>query len=187
MMFSRKDKTQNLLGLVEPPAWKLCLMLAWGMWWGGLCFYAVVVVPIGTEVIGSVEQGFITQRVTQWHNALTGFFLVGLLIEASRRRSRALWTVGAALAVIEIALIVWHARLSSLMDFQQQTVPGRFYREHAIYLWITATEWLLGMSTPLWLFIPNDQTASHSESKCHGADSPERIVQPTMERDTFNT
>lgn len=39
-------------------------MLARGMWWGGLCFYAVVIVPIGTEVIGSVEQGFITQRVT---------------------------------------------------------------------------------------------------------------------------
>jgi len=76
-MFSRKDKIQNPLGLVAPPAWKLCLMLAWGMWWGGLCFYAVVVVPIGTEDIGSVEPGFITQRVTQWHNALTGFFLVG--------------------------------------------------------------------------------------------------------------
>ena len=46
-------------------AWRLFLLLVWAAWWGGLCFYAVVVVPIGTELIGSVEQGFITQRVTQ--------------------------------------------------------------------------------------------------------------------------
>ena len=174
-----------MLGWVAPTAWRLCLLLAWGIWWGGLCFYAVVVVPIGTEVIGGVEQGFITQRVTQWHNAITGFFLVGLLVEASRRRSRALWTVGAALTIIEIGLIVWHARLTSMMDFQQQTVPSHFYREHATYLWITATEWLLGIAIPLWLFIPNDKSASHSESKCRGEAAPDRIVQPTMERGTF--
>ncbi|MFM8571811.1 MAG: hypothetical protein ACKOAU_09465 [Pirellula sp.] len=41
--------------------------ILWGLWWGGLSFYAIVVVPIGTEQIGSVAQGFITQRVTQWH------------------------------------------------------------------------------------------------------------------------
>src|SRR5215471_8442423 len=56
--------------------WTLLLSLAWGVWWGGLCFYAVVVVPIGTEEIGAVEQGFITQRVTWWHNLISGAFLV---------------------------------------------------------------------------------------------------------------
>lgn len=77
----------------------------------------------------------------------------------------ALWTVGGALAVIEIALIVWHARLSSMMDFQQQTVPGSFYREHAVYLWITAAEWVLGMATPIWLFLAYNKDVPTSEQK----------------------
>ena len=42
-------------------AWRLLVVLAWGVWWGGLCFYAVFVVPVGTSVIGSVEQGFISK------------------------------------------------------------------------------------------------------------------------------
>jgi hypothetical protein len=31
------------------------------------------------------------------------------------------------------------------MNFVERTVPGNFYSEHAIYLWITVVEWLLGM------------------------------------------
>jgi len=46
--------------------WQYCLLIVWAVWWGGLCFYAIVVVPIGTEVIGAVEQGFNTQQVTRW-------------------------------------------------------------------------------------------------------------------------
>ena len=132
-------------------AWRLFLLLVWAAWWGGLCFYAVVVVPIGTELIGSVEQGFITQRVTQWHNGLSGLFLVSLLIEASRSRRRELWAIVVVLAIIDIALVVWHAKLTGMMDFKQQAVPGSFYAQHAIYLWITAAEWLVGISMPIWI------------------------------------
>ncbi len=131
--------------------WKVFLLLVWAAWWGGLCFYAAVVVPIGTELIGSVEQGFITQRVTQWHNGLSGLFLVGLLIEAFRQRSRGLWAIAVVLAIIDIALVVWHAKLTGMMDFQQQAVPGSFYAQHAIYLWITGVEWLMGMAMPIWI------------------------------------
>jgi hypothetical protein len=132
--------------------WYFFLYLAWGLWWGGLCFYAVVVVPIGTETIGTVEQGFITQQVTWWHNLITGGFLVCLLFESWRRRCRTLLGAGIALAIIETALVVWHARLTGLMDFQHQTVPGSFYNQHAVYLWITAAEWGLGIVLPIWLF-----------------------------------
>ena len=146
-------------------SWKLFVMLAWAAWWGGLSFYALVVVPIGSEVIGSVEQGFITQRVTQWHNALSVLFIVCVLIEAFHRRSRALWLIGITLAVIDMGLITWHIRLTNLMDFQQQTVPGRFYEEHAVYLWITAAEWVLGIATPIWLFLSDNKAAPISEHK----------------------
>ena len=138
---SRENASIQRIGCA---AWRLFLLLVWAAWWGGLCFYAVVVVPIGTELIGSVEQGLITQRVTQWHNGLSGLFLVSLLIEASRRRSRELWAIVAVLAIIDIALVVWHYKLTGMIDFKQQTVPGTFYAQHAIYLWITAAEWLLG-------------------------------------------
>ncbi|HEY3969575.1 MAG TPA: hypothetical protein VGM05_33790 [Planctomycetaceae bacterium] len=136
---------------------KLLLLLAWGLWWGGLCFYAVVVVPIGTETIGSVEQGFITQQVTWWHNLVTGLFLAGLTAEACRRRSRMLILASSVLGIIEISLILWHAHLTGMMDFPNQAVPPNFYGEHAIYLWITAAEWGLGIILPVWLFPATDQ------------------------------
>ena len=126
-------------------------MLIWATWWGGLCFYAVVVVPIGTELIGSVEQGFITQRVTKWHNALTGLFLVFLFVEAFRRRSLGLWIIGVMLTITEIALVIFHARLTGMMDFKHQTVPDSFYDQHALYLWLIAFEWLLGIATTIWI------------------------------------
>ena len=145
---------ENIESSIRPigcATWRVFLLLVWAAWWGGLCFYAVVVVPIGTELIGSVEQGFITQRVTLWHNGLSGLFLVSLLIEAIRRRRRELWAIVVVLAIIDIALVVWHAKLTGMMDFKQQAVPGRFYAQHAIYLWITAAEWLLGIAMPIWI------------------------------------
>jgi hypothetical protein len=130
----------------------MLLLLLWGVWWGGLCFYAVVVVPIGTDSIGSVAQGFITQRVTLWHNVIFGAFLSALAAEACRRRGRALWVLGGALCAIEFALLLWHARLTGMMDFPSRSVPATFYDEHAVYLWITAAEWGLGIVLPIWLF-----------------------------------
>lgn len=143
--------------------WRVFLLLVWAAWWGGLCFYALVVVPIGTELIGSVEQGFITQRVTQWHNGLSGLFLACLMIDAGCRRSRGLWAIAAALAVTDIALVVWHAKLTGMMDFQQHAVPGNFYSQHAIYLWITGFEWLLGVAMPIWILPIGGQVNSHPD------------------------
>ncbi len=142
--------------------WQTFLLLVWAAWWGGLCFYAIVVVPIGTEMIGSVEQGFITQRVTGWHNVLTGAFLVCLIIEAIHQRSRALWLSVAALAIIEIGLVAWHWQLTGMMDFTGQSVPSDFYEKHAIYLWITAAEWFLGIALSL-TFVRNSSLSPSME------------------------
>ena len=133
-------------------SWRWLLLLVWGLWWGGLCFYAVVVVPIGTDSIGTVDQGFITQRVTWWHNLIFGAFLVCLAVEAYRRRARTLWAFAAALGVIEVALIFWHSHLTGMMDFEYRSVPAGFYGQHAVYLWITAAEWGLGILLPAALF-----------------------------------
>lgn len=123
----------------------MILLLVWAAWWGGLSFYAIVVVPIGTDLIGSVEQGFVTQKVTLWHNALTGVFLLCLVIEAYCRPSRLRWSFVIALAILEFGLFSLHYHLSGMIDFESQYVPSDFYDQHAIYLWITAAEWLLGI------------------------------------------
>jgi hypothetical protein len=146
-----RETAEYSMRAIRRAIWNVFLPLVWAAWWGGLCFYAVVVVPIGTEVVGSVEQGFITQRVTQWHNGLSGLFLVCLMIEAIRRRIRVLWAIAVTLAIIDIALVVWHTKLTRMMDFEQHSVSGGFYTQHAIYLWLTATEWFLGLTIPIWI------------------------------------
>lgn len=137
------------------------LWFSWALWWGGLSFYALVVVPIGTEVIGSVEQGFITQKVTIWHNWLSIVFVLCLAIEAYTRKIRILWVVVALLTMIDLALFFSHANLTSQMDFTHQSVPSGFYAQHAIYLWITAAEWVLGMAIPLCLMHQHYGNRSH--------------------------
>jgi len=60
--------------------WTVFVLLLFAVWWGGLTFYAAIVVPIGTELIGASEQGFVTQQVTQWHNAVLTAMSVCLVI-----------------------------------------------------------------------------------------------------------
>jgi len=125
--------------------WRLAVWLLWAAWWGGLTFYALVVVPIGTELLGSVEQGFVTQRVTLWHNWLGVVIALALAAEAWRLRSSAWMWLAIAIAMTTAGLMVWHRHMTLAMNFVERTVPGNFYSEHAIYLWITVVEWLLGM------------------------------------------
>ncbi len=143
---NRKLATTKMLSHV----WQSWLLLLWAMWWGGLSFYALFVVPIATEQIGSASQGFITQQVTLWHNGLTGAFLLCLGIESIRRHTYFLWSVTLGLGLIEAALIYWHRHLTLAMDFEEQSVPSGFYGEHAIYLWLTAAEWLIGLCLAFW-------------------------------------
>ncbi len=131
--------------------WECFLWIAWAVWWGGLSFYAILVVPIGTEQLGSVEQGFITQKVSLWHNGMTVLFVLCLAIDALDRNKRALWVVVSLLAMITFALIIAHSLLSGQLDFREKTAPPSFYSQHAIYLWITAAEWLVGLSVPLFI------------------------------------
>jgi hypothetical protein len=131
--------------------WQVFLLIIWAIWWGGLSFYAIFVVPTGTGLIGSVEQGIITQGVTRWHNILSAGFLVCLVVEAIRARSPVLWFFGIALAIIEMALISWHAQLTQMIDFTDHSVSSGFYSQHAIYLWLTALEWFLGIALIVWL------------------------------------
>ncbi len=145
--------------------WSMFLLIIWSTWWGGLSFYAIVVVPIGTEIIGSVEQGFITQQVTWWHNWILAFLVACLGIEALCRRSKLLFAVVASLLVVDLILFIDHAYLTSQMDFVRKSVLSRFYSQHGFYLWITAAEWSVGIAIPFVLRLTTNETAARSEQR----------------------
>lgn len=122
--------------------------LLWGAWWGGLTFYAAVVVPIGTSQFGSVEQGFLTQQVTVWLNVMCGLVIVGLTIRVVQGHRYRLGLVTLLLALVTGALVWQHSRLSALMDPASRTIADGFYPQHALYLWLTTAQWLLGLCVP---------------------------------------
>ena len=117
---------------------------------GGFVFYAAVVVPIGTEQLGSaLLQGLITQRVTWWLNL---FGLVWLPIaawdiaaESARRRRR--WIVWSLRAVLTLALIALHHEMAAGIDLERERIVDRsaFRLRHVAYLWLTTLDWTLGL------------------------------------------
>ena len=88
------------------------LILALAVWLGGLTFYALIVVPIGTDILGSTGQGFITQRVTNQLNLVASGVLVLLLANVARRRGRLLTATWLVLAATQVALILMHPWLT---------------------------------------------------------------------------
>lgn len=49
----------------------LCLV-SLSVWAGGFTFYSAVVIPVLHESLGSLETGYVTQRVTDYLNAVGG-------------------------------------------------------------------------------------------------------------------
>lgn len=145
--------------------WTVFVVLLFAVWWGGLTFYAAIVIPVGSEQIGETEQGFVTQQVTQWHNALLTAMTLCLLIEAWWQRRWQLWTVAFGLAVIDAALIFQHLQLTAVMDFSSRSVPDGFYPQHAIYLWLTSVEWTLGLAVPFFASLPERDRIDSAEPR----------------------
>ncbi len=131
--------------------WRTVLWILWALWWGGLSFYAIIVVPTGSEQIGSVAQGFITQRVTYWHNPLGAIMTIALAVEAYRTSSRGLYALSAGIGIVTLLLFIGHEILSSQMNFKESSVSESFYSQHARYLWLTTAQWLLGLFVPVAL------------------------------------
>ena len=129
--------------------WRFAVTVSLAVWWGGLTFYAAIVVPLGIEQFGGVEQGLLTQRVTVRLNVagtIVGICLLADSLWRPRRNDRAVW------ASLLLALQVWlwflHSRLSRWMESVSTSLPTdeSFYDEHRIYLWVTSAQWLIGLA-----------------------------------------
>ena len=136
------------------------LIASFAIWFGGFGFYAAIVVPVGTEVLGSAHaQGMITRRVTESMNVFCAIAAGMMLIESfvswkqSRKSDRTVLSVMAlAVMALLIALFVLHPIMNQLIDPKTGLISDRkqFYSLHRAYLWISTFQWAAGW---IWLSI----------------------------------
>jgi hypothetical protein len=118
-------------------------------WSGGFVFYAAVVVPIGTEVLGGpTQQGFITRHVAERINWAGAAALIPFAWDACtrdrrwRRRLRLL-LIGVMFVCLAILLRL-HSQMQILMpeDMNSALVDyDRFDTLHRLYLWTITAQW----------------------------------------------
>ena len=133
---------------------RLCLLVAIMFWQGGFMFYGAVVVPIGSEILGSHQaQGSVTRSVTNYLNmaglAALGFLLWDLAsareIAVVRHRLRwALWLV----LLLTLGLQGWlHVLMDRLLDIESQQIldKARLRYLHMWYLNISTIQWVANL------------------------------------------
>lgn len=126
------------------------------VWIGGLTFYALVVIPAGNDLVGGINQGLITQRVTGWLN-LIGLASLAVLIPTLRRGwMAATWAV---LAVTLAALFAIHPQLDALIDGKAKQISdyATFYHWHQAYLLGVTVQWFAGVAH-LWGVVQSTST-----------------------------
>jgi hypothetical protein len=131
------------------------LVLAALMFWqGGFVFYAGVVVPIGTEVLGSAsEQGRITRRVAVWLNWTGAVALVPLAWDAwgdrrKRLTGRARLATWVVMAGAQVVLFCMYPSLDAMFDADAVHISERrlFRTLHRTYLWTSTIQWIAGVA-----------------------------------------
>ncbi len=130
--------------------YRFACLTALAFWMGGFTFYALVVIPIGNRLLGSIQQGLLTQQVTQWMN-LIGLLTLALLLPVARR-SRWLAADWLMMAACLLGLFWLHPRLDALIDRSIPAVTGdNFYQWHQAYLVVVTTQWIAALVFLWWL------------------------------------
>lgn len=137
--------------------WRRFLVLAALMFWqGGFTFYAAVVVPVGQDMFGHVQQGFVTRRVTNYLNEAGAVALAVLAWDAratpdGARRRRVRWALWLGMAAALAVLAGLHTRLDELLDVEHFQILSRkgFRPNHRLYLWVSTLQWALALAYAL--------------------------------------
>jgi hypothetical protein len=118
------------------------------LWQGGFLFYALIVVPIGTDFLGSAtQQGFVTHRVTLWLNRLGWFALFAFVVDSRATASHKMlrFRLIAIAMILQAILVFWlHGALSDRLDFEEHRLRERegFYNLHRWYLIVSSVQWI---------------------------------------------
>lgn len=128
---------------------RFAVILALLFWQGGFFFYTSVVVPTATDVIGGLQQGFITRHVTVILNStaaiVLGILLLGWFLDRASHKGRhgptLFFWIG--MAVCQLGLFWLHPQLDRLLDPDLSLVNNRheFRFLHRIYLWVSTVQW----------------------------------------------
>lgn len=139
---------------------RVILLACFSVWFGGFFFYVSIVVPIGTDVLGSTTaQGMITRRVTEWLNLVNGLALATMFLETILRwrfNSRSIRVGQVVICVLMLGGLIWlvylHPILDGMIDPEEQEVTdsGEFYGLHRVYLWVSTFQWV---ASCVWLFL----------------------------------
>jgi hypothetical protein len=134
---------------------RFALILSIAFWQGGFMFYGGVVVPVGGSVLGSeVEQGFITQAVTNYLNAAGAVCLVvwGILLWLETPWSswlgRTSWALWSSLLVTLGVLIGLHVLMDRSLDIPGHNIldEQKFLRLHGAYITTSTAQWLMSLA-----------------------------------------
>ena len=122
------------------------------LWQGGFLFYAAVVIPIGSDLLGSWAQGTVTRHVTDRMNVIGAVTLLILAWDQwanpalnCRKCRWALWIV-MTLSLVALALL--HPAMASYVDGAGSGSAwefGTFYFWHRVYLYVSTAQWVAGL------------------------------------------
>jgi hypothetical protein len=122
------------------------------LWQGGFLFYAAVVVPIGTELLGSpLLQGHITQQVTHWMNgfgtawAIVFAWDVFATRDPKRRRKTSRWLGWTACVGLLAGLVLLHREMDAVLSHYEEPAYPVFRQFHIAYLWFSTFHWLIAL------------------------------------------
>ena len=137
---------------------------------GGFLFYAGIVVPTGTSVLGTTTQGFVTRHVTRALNVSVLVTVAALCwdiyVQRIRRKRWATRSLTGAVAWIAITCgILWflHGKLNAqLSDDEFAVLDGtQFYAMHRIYLWVSTLQWLSSLIV-FWVLASEESSRTNT-------------------------
>ncbi len=132
---------------------RFVVLMTFAFWQGGFTFYAAVVAPVSTEVLGAAsERGLIIQKITRYINLAGAVALVPLAWDAAASRDRAAWRrwlrwlalLGLALSLAALLWLQFHLDALHIDDPYGLLNLGDFPEDHW-YLWTSVIQWECAM------------------------------------------
>jgi hypothetical protein len=122
------------------------------LWQGGFLFYAAVVIPVGSDVLGSWSQGMVTRHVTDRMNLIGAAAMLILawdqLANAESNCRRCRWVLWTVMAVCLVGLVVLHPSIAAYVDgtgSESARDYRTFYSWHRLYLYVATAQWVAGL------------------------------------------